>query len=334
MFCGWPSFRALWRRDWVPKGHCGPLESHGCSLPQIGSCTMSWLDRLHGLQMQWSSSPKRYHQRSQGLSFKQGLASLSNRLREGCYCQALNMGYAGIIATLSWAGYSSALPSLVYALVGGLWYCGGLPWWCCFFLVFFIAITSQEVCLPPLVRCALHLGSPTGFHCLYMAGNVAGWCVWEQMVTSTSVTRPLLHLVDYVALWCFHLCGHFGGWALCLSRCALCSLCVAAFVAGLSECPLAMFPLTSVTYAGVGRCRLGSALSSPCTSWSECGCWGVCTLWCVGLEVRFASLSSLVHLCTCAACQVPRLDVPGLEWIKVPLLKVQVPKGSTRRFHS
>ena len=88
-----------------------------------------------------------------------------------------------------------------------------------------------------------------------------------------------------------------------------------------------------------GLCWCGASLSwpcppSPCTFCSECGCWGVRTLWCVGLEVRFASLSFLVHPCTCAACQVPRLDVSGLEWIKVPLLKVEVPQGSTQRFHS
>ena len=161
-------------------------------------------------------------------------------------------------------------------------------------------------------HCAFHLRSSTGFLCLYMAGIVAGRCVWEQMVTSTSVTLPLVQLMDSVALWCPHLCGHFGGCALRFSSYDLCSLCVAAFVAGLPECPLAMFPLTSVTCAG-GCGRLCYALSSPCTTRSESGCWGVCTLWCVGLEVRFASLSSLVHLCTCAACQVPRLDVSGLE---------------------
>ena len=90
---------------------------------------MSWVDRLHGFQMQWSSSPKWYHQRSQGLPFKQGFASLSNWLREGSYSQTLILGYAGIIATLSCAGYSSTLPSLEYKLVGGLWHSGGLPWW-------------------------------------------------------------------------------------------------------------------------------------------------------------------------------------------------------------
>ena len=92
MFCGWASLCAFGRWDWVPKVHCDPLESHGCSLPQIGSCTMSWADRLHGFQMQWSSSPK------------QGFASLSNWLREGSYSQTLILGYAGIIATLSVLG--------------------------------------------------------------------------------------------------------------------------------------------------------------------------------------------------------------------------------------
>ena len=59
------------------------------------------------------------------------------------------------------------------------------------------------------------------------------------------------------------------------------------------------------------------------------------------LVVRWVGGSSrlpfiLVHPCTCAACQVPRLDVSGLEWIKVPFskgsrfhIKVQVPQGST-----
>ena len=93
----------------------------------------------------------------------------------------------------------------------------------------------------------------------------------------------------------------FNSWSLCVYLCPFTMVCslsvgaklvvVAAFVAGLSELLLATFPMTSVTCAGVGRCLLGSALSSPCTSSSEFGCRGVCTLWCVGLEVRLASLS-------------------------------------------
>ena len=144
--------------------------------------------------------------------------------------------------------------------------------------------------------------------------------MWEQMVTWTSVTLPL------VTWWIMWLCGAFTSVGilvagLCISLTVVYAFFDAAFVAGLSELPLAMFPLTSVTRAGVGRCRLGPALTSPCTSCSESGCWGVCTLWCVGLEVRFASLSILVHPCTCAACQVLRL--------KVPPLKVQVSQGPT-----
>ena len=77
---------------------------------------------------------------------RNGLASLDNWLRDGCYCQLFILGYAGIVAALGCCWALSALSLLEYALVGGLWQCGGLPWWCCFIHGSYVsALASSEL---------------------------------------------------------------------------------------------------------------------------------------------------------------------------------------------
>ena len=146
---------------------------------------MSWVAGLHGFQMQWSSSP----QRSQGLPFKQGLASLSDWLREGCYSQTLILGYAGIIATVSCAGYSSTLPSLEYRLVGGWWHSEGLPW-----------------------RCSLLLSWSL---CVYLRPFTM---VWSLLVWANLVVVDLQPLLCGVA-WVLSIQNSLMAWPLCALLC-------------------------------------------------------------------------------------------------------------------
>ena len=64
-----------------------------------------------------------------------------------------------------------------------------------------------------------------------------------------------------------------------------------------------------------------------------------CTVGAFGVEGSLPSFSSSVHQCVSAESLTPRSDRPSLRVIKVPLLKVQVPQGSTvkssgsTRFH-
>ena len=86
-----------------------------------------------------------------------------------------------------------------------------------------------------------------------------------------------------------------------------------------------------LSFLGVGRSWLAFLLRAvPLLSLPFLGC----TFDAFGVEGSLPSVSRSVHPCVSAESLTPRSDRPSLSVIKVPLLKVEVPQGSTQRFHS